>query len=84
MRNHTVDEGLKMSAENLFSNIIIPILMGLAFIVISLVFLYIIYGEKEEATQSASQTKSVKAADSILRSPTRLEHFLRIACTFTL
>jgi flagellar basal body-associated protein FliL len=55
-----------MSVGDYFA-IIIWILMGLAFIAISLIFLYIIYGEKEETAESRSPTKPATVADRILQ-----------------
>jgi hypothetical protein len=52
-----------MSVEEYFS-VVIWFLMGLSFIAISLIFLYMIYGEKEEA--SSGTTKGTTALNFIL------------------
>jgi len=61
-----------MTTEVYFS-IIIWILMGLTFIAISLIFLYMIYGEKEETSSSA--TKATKATNFILKRANRIPLF---------
>jgi hypothetical protein len=58
-----------------YFSIIIWVLMGLDFIVISLIFLYMIYGEKEETAQSTSPTKAVMVADSILQISCKIPAF---------
>jgi flagellar basal body-associated protein FliL len=63
-----------MSVDNYFS-IIISILMGLAFVAISLIFLYIIYGEKEETAESTSPTKAAIVTDRILLTACRIPAF---------
>jgi hypothetical protein len=64
-----------MSVDYYFS-IVIWILMGLAFIAISLIFLYIIYGEKEETAESTSPTKAATVADRILQIAWKIPAFL--------
>jgi uncharacterized membrane protein len=62
-----VKAGKTMSVGDYFSTLI-WILMGLAFIAISLIFLYMIYGEKEEKASSTTVTKVTKLANKILLS----------------
>ncbi len=64
-----------MSVEEYFSTII-WILMGLTFIAISLIFLYMIYGEKEEATETSSSTKAVTVTRHVLRFTGKISAFL--------
>jgi flagellar basal body-associated protein FliL len=64
-----------MSVEEYFSTII-WILMGLAFVAISLIFLYMIYGEKEETNQSTGQTKAVNAVNNFLKFTNKISMFL--------
>jgi flagellar basal body-associated protein FliL len=64
-----------MSVEDYFSTII-WILMGLAFVAISLIFLYMIYGEKEETTQSTSPTKVMTAVNNFLKITNKISTFL--------
>ncbi|MEM2888140.1 MAG: hypothetical protein QXI71_04660 [Candidatus Bathyarchaeia archaeon] len=63
-----------MTIEEYFSTII-WILMGLAFIAISLIFLYMIYGEGEETTQSESPTKAIKVSGKIIQITKMLQCF---------
>ncbi len=64
-----------MSVEDYFSTII-WVLMGLAFIAIALIFLYMIYGEKEETSQFAGPTKAVKVLNNILQIASKILFFL--------
>jgi len=64
-----------MSVEEYFSTII-WILMGLTFIAISLIFLYMIYGEKEESTETSSSTKAITVTNSILKFTSKIQVFL--------
>ncbi len=64
-----------MSVEEYFSTII-WILMGLTFIAISLIFLYMIYGEKEEATETSSSTKTITVMNNILKFTSKIPAFL--------
>jgi hypothetical protein len=61
-----------MSVEEYFS-IMIWVLMGLTFIALSLIFLYLIYGKKEEA--SPDMTKMATATNLILKLTDKM-HFL--------
>jgi hypothetical protein len=67
--------GQTMSIEEYFSTII-WILMGLTFIAISLIFIYMIYGEKEEATESSSSTKAITVTNSIIKFKSKIQVFL--------
>jgi len=67
--------GKTMSIEDYFG-IIIWVLMGLAFVAIALIFLYMIYGEKEETPKSASPTKAIKISNSILQITCKIPVFL--------
>jgi len=64
-----------MSVEDYFSTII-WVLMGLAFIAIALIFLYMIYGEKEETSQFAGSIKAVKVLNNILQIASKILFFL--------
>ena len=64
-----------MSVSDYFDTII-WILMGLAFIVISLIFLYMIYGGEEETAQSTGSTKAVKVAERIFQIACKIPTFL--------
>jgi hypothetical protein len=64
-----------MSVEEYFSTII-WILMGLTFIAISLIFLYMIYVEKEESTETSSSTKAITVTNSILKFTSKIQVFL--------
>jgi|GEM_PF-3450580 uncharacterized membrane protein len=64
-----------MSIEEYFSTLI-WVLMGLTFVVISLIFLYMIYGEKEEAVETSSPTKATTAANRVFRFTNRISTFL--------
>jgi len=63
-----------MTVEEYFSTII-WILMGLTFVAISLIFLYMIYGEKGEATENSSSTKAA-VASHLFRFTNRISAFL--------
>jgi len=63
-----------MTIEDYFSTII-WILMGLAFIVISLIFLYMIYGEKEETTQSETPAKAINVSSRLFKIVMMVKHF---------
>ena len=67
--------GKIMSVRDYFDTII-WILMGLAFIAISLIFLFMIYGEKEETPQSTSPTKAMKVVDRIFQITHKIPAFL--------
>jgi hypothetical protein len=67
--------GRTMSVEEYFSTII-WILMGLTFIAISLIFIYMIYGEKEEATETSSSTKAITVTNTILKFTSKIQVFL--------
>ena len=64
-----------MGIEEYFSTII-WVLMGLTFVVISLIFLYMIYGEKEEATETSSSTKATTATNHLFKFTNRILAFL--------
>jgi hypothetical protein len=50
--------------------------MGLTFIAISLIFLYMIYGEKEEATETSRSTKAITVTNNILKFTSKIPAFL--------
>jgi flagellar basal body-associated protein FliL len=52
-----------MSVEEYFS-IMIWVLMGLTFIAISLIFLYMVYGEKEESSDTTKSTTALNFISS--------------------
>ncbi|MBS7614963.1 hypothetical protein KEJ18_04450 [Candidatus Bathyarchaeota archaeon] len=63
-----------MTVEEYFSTII-WILMGLTFIAISLIFLYMIYGEKEETSQTESPAKAVNVSSRLFQIATLIKRF---------